>query len=39
MTHVPLYNSDFTVARNQRLQGLRVLSNFTTYFYPASLTT
>ncbi|HMN30997.1 MAG TPA: hypothetical protein PKE45_22770, partial [Caldilineaceae bacterium] len=38
MTHVPLYNSDFTVASNRRLQGLRVLSNFTTYFYPASVT-
>jgi peptide/nickel transport system substrate-binding protein len=38
MTHVPLYNSDFTVAHHQRLQGLRVLPNFATVFYPAAVT-
>lgn len=37
--HVPLYNSDFTIAHTKTLQGLRVLPNFTTYFYPASLST
>jgi ABC-type transport system substrate-binding protein len=37
MNHVQLYNSDFTVAHSARLQGLLVLPNFTTSFYPASL--
>ena len=36
--HVPLYNSDFTVANNTRLQGLDVRPNFETLFYPASIT-
>jgi peptide/nickel transport system substrate-binding protein len=36
--HVPLYNSDFTVAHTRSLQGLRVLKNFSTHFYPARLT-
>lgn len=35
--HVPLYNSDFTVARNSRLVGLDVRPNFQTVFYPASI--
>ena len=36
--HVPLYNSDFTVAHTRTLQGLRVLKNFSTHFYSARLT-
>jgi peptide/nickel transport system substrate-binding protein len=36
--HVPLYNSDFTVAHTRSLRGLRVLKNFSTHFYPARLT-
>jgi peptide/nickel transport system substrate-binding protein len=35
--HVPLYNSDFTIARNTRLVGLDVRPNFQTVFYPASI--
>jgi peptide/nickel transport system substrate-binding protein len=36
--HVPLYNSDFTVASTTNLQGLRVQPNvFTTDFYTAEL--
>jgi peptide/nickel transport system substrate-binding protein len=35
--HVPLYNSDFTVAHAENLQGVRVQPNFSTYFYPATL--
>lgn len=35
--HVPLYNSDFSVARNSRLVGLDVRPNFQTLFYPASI--
>jgi peptide/nickel transport system substrate-binding protein len=35
--HVPLYNSDFTIAHAKKLQGLRVLPTFATHFYPASL--
>jgi peptide/nickel transport system substrate-binding protein len=35
--HVPLYYSDFTVAHSRRLSGLRVLSNFSTHFYPARI--
>lgn len=35
--HVPLYNSDFTVASNTRLQGLDVRPNFQTVFYPARI--
>ena len=37
MPHVPLYNSDFTIAHVKALSGLRVLPNFNTYFYPAAL--
>jgi peptide/nickel transport system substrate-binding protein len=37
LPHIPLYNSDFTVAHAKALTGLRVLPNFTTYFYPARL--
>jgi peptide/nickel transport system substrate-binding protein len=36
--HVPLYNSDFTIAHSDRLQGLDVRPNFRTDFYPASVT-
>lgn len=36
--HVPLYNSDFTIATSTKLEGLDVRSNFKTRFYPASLT-
>lgn len=35
--HVPLYNSDLTIANNTRLQGLDVRPNFETVFYPASI--
>ena len=38
MWHVPLYNSDFTIAHSDRLQGLDVRPNFRTDFYPASVT-
>jgi peptide/nickel transport system substrate-binding protein len=33
--HVPLYYSDFTIAHARSLEGLRVLPNFSTHFYPA----
>lgn len=36
LPHVPLYYSDFSVAYTDRLEGLRVLPNFETNFYPAS---
>jgi peptide/nickel transport system substrate-binding protein len=35
--HVPLYNSDFTIANNTRLVGLDVRPNFQTRFYPAGI--
>ena len=35
--HVPLYNSDFTIAHSTALQGLDVRPNFFTQFYPASI--
>jgi ABC-type transport system substrate-binding protein len=35
--HVPLYNSDFTVAHTARLTGLDVRPSFVTQFYPASI--
>jgi peptide/nickel transport system substrate-binding protein len=38
LVHVPLYNSDFTVAHNSRIQGLIVLPNFDTIFKTATLT-
>ena len=37
MWHVPLYNSDFTVATTAKLEGLDVRPNFKTRFDPASL--
>lgn len=37
MWHIPLYNSDFTIAHTERLQGLDVRPNFQTVFYPASI--
>ena len=36
--HVPLYNSDFTIAHSANLVGLDVRPNFETLFYPASIT-
>ena len=35
--HVPLYNSDFTIAHTSALSGLQVLPDFATNFYPARL--
>ncbi|MFV2064571.1 MAG: hypothetical protein ACC726_13835, partial [Chloroflexota bacterium] len=37
MWHVPLYNSDFTIAHSNRLNGLDVRPNFQTVFFPASI--
>jgi peptide/nickel transport system substrate-binding protein len=37
LPHVPLYYSDFTVAYSDRLEGVRILPNYETYFYPARL--
>jgi peptide/nickel transport system substrate-binding protein len=37
MWHVPLYNSDFTIAHTANLEGLDVRANFQTVFYPATL--
>lgn len=37
MWHVPLYNSDFTIAHSNALQGLDVRPNFQTVFYPATI--
>lgn len=34
---LPLYYSDFTVARSERVEGLQILPNYDTYFYPATL--
>jgi peptide/nickel transport system substrate-binding protein len=36
--HVPLYNSDFSIAHSTDLVGLDVRPNFQTVFYPASTT-
>jgi peptide/nickel transport system substrate-binding protein len=36
--HVPLYNSDFSIAHSTNLVGLDVRPNFQTVFYPASIT-
>ncbi|HSR30407.1 MAG TPA: ABC transporter substrate-binding protein [Anaerolineae bacterium] len=36
--HVPLYNSDFSIAHTKNLVGLDVRPNFETLFYPASIT-
>ena len=38
MWHVPLYNSDFSIAHSTKLVGLDVRPNFETLFYPASIT-
>ncbi len=38
LPNLQLYTSDFTVAYTDRLEGLRVLPNFATDFYPARLT-
>jgi peptide/nickel transport system substrate-binding protein len=38
MWHVPLYNSDFSIATTANLEGVDVRPNFKTRFYPASLT-
>jgi peptide/nickel transport system substrate-binding protein len=35
--HVPLYNSDFSIAHSTKLVGLDVRPNFETLFYPASI--
>lgn len=37
LPHVPMYYSDFSVAHSDDLQDLRVLPNFETNFYPASV--
>lgn len=37
MIHIPLYNSDFTVAHSSKLTGLTVLPNFDTIFTKAML--
>lgn len=37
LPHVPMYYSDFSVAHTDALQDLRVLPNFETNFYPASV--
>ncbi|HLL51168.1 MAG TPA: hypothetical protein VK356_10910 [Thermomicrobiales bacterium] len=38
MPHIPLYNSDFTIAHRTRLEGIVALPNFMTYFNTATLT-
>ena len=37
MWHIPLYNSDFTIAHSNAIAGLDVRPNFQTLFYPASI--
>lgn len=37
MPHIPLYNSDFTIAHRTRLDGIVALPNFMTYFNTATL--
>ncbi|WP_129667707.1 ABC transporter substrate-binding protein [Phytoactinopolyspora endophytica] len=37
LPHIPLYYSDFTVAYSDRVRDLRVLPNYETDFYPASI--
>jgi peptide/nickel transport system substrate-binding protein len=37
MWHIPLYNSDFTIAHSDAMQGLEVRPNFQTLFYPATV--
>ncbi len=38
LPHIPLYNSDFTIAHRAALQGVVALPNFMTYFNKATLT-
>jgi ABC-type transport system substrate-binding protein len=38
MPHIPLYNSDFTIAHRTTLEGIVALPNFMTYFNKATLT-
>lgn len=38
LIHIPLYNSDFTVAHASSVQGINVLPNFDTIFAKATLT-
>jgi ABC-type transport system substrate-binding protein len=38
LVHIPLYNSDFTVAHANSVSGITVLPNFTTDFKRASFT-
>lgn len=38
LIHIPLYNSDFTVAHSSSVQGINVLPNFDTVFAKATLT-
>lgn len=37
LPHIPLYNSDFTIAHRAALQGVVALPNFMTYFNKATL--
>jgi peptide/nickel transport system substrate-binding protein len=37
LIHIPLYNSDFTVAHSDRVQGITVLPNFDTIFRNATI--
>jgi peptide/nickel transport system substrate-binding protein len=37
LPHIPLYNSDFTIAHRSALQGVVALPNFMTYFNKATL--
>jgi len=37
LIHIPLYNSDFTVAHSSSVQGINVLPNFDTVFAKATL--
>jgi peptide/nickel transport system substrate-binding protein len=37
MPHIPLYNSDFTIAHRTTLEGVVALPNFMTYFNKATL--
>jgi peptide/nickel transport system substrate-binding protein len=37
LPHIPLYNSDFTIAHQTALTGVTALPNFMTYFHKASM--
>jgi len=37
LIHIPLYNSDFTIAHSDKVQGIRVLPNFDTVFTKATM--